>query len=103
MLSVTSMLATSGIDPHCALSFWEDRLSSPTHSPDSQTSSTHYPSLSQPNPLRPHSTHEQDSKSLDSLLRSHPIDEERVERIRHELRDWEKWWAEVKGHQGIAA
>ncbi|KAJ8294321.1 hypothetical protein OF846_002858 [Rhodotorula toruloides] len=97
------MLATSGIDPHCALSFWEDRLSSPAHSPDSPTSSTHYPSLSQPNPLRPHSTHEQDSKSLDSLLRSHPIDEERVERIRHELRDWEKWWAEVKGHQGIAA
>ncbi|BGP25053.1 metalloendopeptidase [Rhodotorula toruloides] len=97
------MLATSGIDPHCALSFWEDRLSSSAHSPDSPSSSIHYPSLSQPNPLRPHSTHEHDSKSLDTLLRSHPIDEERVERIRYELRDWERWWAQIQGQQVATA
>lgn len=96
------MLASSGIDPHCALSFWEDRLSSPAHSPDSTSSSTHYPSLSQPNPLRPHSTHEKESKSVDALLRSHPIDEERVERIRHELRDWERWWAQTRAQQAEA-
>ncbi|GAA5833223.1 hypothetical protein JCM9279_001461 [Rhodotorula babjevae] len=80
------LLATSGIDPHCALSFWEDRVAHPasTSSPSSSSSSAH----AHAHTIRPHST-----TAPESLLRSHPVDEERVERIRDELASWEQWWA----------
>ncbi|BGP48638.1 hypothetical protein JCM10450v2_004514 [Rhodotorula kratochvilovae] len=87
------LLASSGIDPHFALSFWEDRLSPPSSpspsapsSPAAQAAATLTPSLSHPHPLRLHSP-------PDELFRSHPVDEERVARIRSELGAWERWWA----------
>ncbi|BGP16664.1 hypothetical protein JCM10213_000420 [Rhodosporidiobolus nylandii] len=83
------LLASSGIDPHFALSFWEDRLAS--SSPSSASSSHPIPHAH----VHPHSAHSGESKSkvVDGLLRSHPVDEERVVAIREELRGWERWWA----------
>ncbi|GJN90879.1 hypothetical protein Rhopal_003893-T1 [Rhodotorula paludigena] len=107
------LLASSGIDPHFALSFWEDRLSSPAHhAPSSPSaSSTPPPQLSHPHPLRLHSKYAPHAHSpsangddvLDGLFRSHPVDEERVERIRVELAGWEEWWAAHAPAQSAAA
>ncbi|GAA6017494.1 hypothetical protein JCM8202_005706 [Rhodotorula sphaerocarpa] len=86
------LLSAAGIDPRVALSFWENRLppSIPPDQPPSAPSSPNPPpvTLASTHPLRLHSTHD----TLDGLLRSHPVDTERVQRIRDELADWEAWW-----------
>ncbi|GAA5897964.1 hypothetical protein JCM8208_003204 [Rhodotorula glutinis] len=93
------LLASSGIDPHCALSFWEDRVAHPSSSSSSSpsaSSSAH--AHAHAHTVRPHST-----TAPESLLRSHPVDEERVERIRVELASWEKWWASASAAGASAA
>ncbi|GAA5857879.1 hypothetical protein JCM1840_000949 [Sporobolomyces johnsonii] len=88
------LLAGSGIDPRFALEFWSDRLvvhssSSPAASGSSSPPpSTAMPHLSHPNPLRLHYSKE---GGVEGFMRSHPVDEERVERIRRELESWERW------------
>jgi hypothetical protein len=88
---VRSLLAGSGIDPRYALDFWENRLSSPTSAP-----STTLP-FSNTNAVHHHSKNAADSSSptavgmLDGYMRTHPVDEERLEKIRAELRSWEEW------------
>ncbi|GAA5921672.1 hypothetical protein JCM3775_001758 [Rhodotorula graminis] len=93
------LLATSGIDPHCALSFWEDRVAHPSSlssSSSAPASTTH--ARAHAHTVRPHST-----TAPESLLRSHPVDEERVERIRVELASWERWWASASAAGASAA
>ncbi|GAA6041135.1 hypothetical protein JCM8097_004133 [Rhodosporidiobolus ruineniae] len=92
------LLAGSGIDPHYALEFWADRLALSTHSPDASSSSAS-PAFSSsrlppqpPQGIRQHS-HSHTHGAVDGLLRSHPVDEERVEAIKDELEEWERWWA----------
>ncbi|GAA5820667.1 hypothetical protein JCM11251_003104 [Rhodosporidiobolus azoricus] len=97
------LLAGSGIDPNFALEFWEDRLASSTHSPSSSASSSPSHSHS-PLPTLPgirqhsHDAHSAQAKekarALDGLLRSHPVDEERVVVIKQELEEWKRWWEE---------
>ncbi|GAA5969907.1 hypothetical protein JCM21900_004189 [Sporobolomyces salmonicolor] len=92
------LLAGSGIDPRFALEFWSDRLlghlasssSSPSALASSSSSppSTATPHLSHPNPLRLHYSKE---GGVEGFMRSHPVDEERVARIRRELESWERW------------
>ncbi|GAA5983301.1 hypothetical protein JCM10908_000231 [Rhodotorula pacifica] len=86
------LLAAAGIDPRFALSFWEERvatsLPAPTVDPSSSKANSASP-LEQPHPLRLHSKHD----TLDGLMRSHPVDADRVQRIREELADWERWWS----------
>ncbi|GAA5999868.1 hypothetical protein JCM10207_005948 [Rhodosporidiobolus poonsookiae] len=114
------LLAGSGIDPHFALSFWEDRLSTTSSGPSSPPSLSSSSAISASSdsrpalhPVRLHShahphshshahlpAHSQGSatgspegdKVVDGLLRSHPVDEERVEAIKLELAGWERYW-----------
>ncbi|GAA5865711.1 hypothetical protein JCM8547_002755 [Rhodosporidiobolus lusitaniae] len=105
------LLAGSGIDPHFALDFWQDRLASSSQSTSSSASSTssspppHSHSHSHPHTIRQHS-HAPPSSSpsvVDGLIRSHPVDEERVEAIKSELEGWERWWASHPGPAPVAA
>ncbi|GAA5925671.1 uncharacterized protein JCM15063_005086 [Sporobolomyces koalae] len=88
------LLAGSGIDPRFALDFWEDRLSSsPNPSTTTSTGSTTLP-FNHVNTVRHHSHNnatEQSVGLLDGYMRTHPVDQERLERIRQELNDWEEW------------
>ncbi|GAA5967751.1 hypothetical protein JCM11641_005755 [Rhodosporidiobolus odoratus] len=93
------LLASSGIDPHFALTFWEDRLTSSTLSSSSPSTTPpptfHSHSHSHIHPHSPSSPVEKGNEQvLDGLLRSHPVDEERVKAIRDELKGWERWWSQ---------
>ncbi|GAA5887985.1 hypothetical protein JCM6882_000826 [Rhodosporidiobolus microsporus] len=102
------LLAGSGIDPNYALEFWEDRLASAAHSPSSSSPSSpahshsHSPLPTLPG-IRQHShdpssTTRENTHALDGLLRSHPVDEERVVVIKQELEGWRRWW---ESHGGV--
>ncbi|GAA5893800.1 uncharacterized protein JCM6883_003640 [Sporobolomyces salmoneus] len=84
------LLAGSGIDPRFALDFWENRLAAPSTS----ASSTNL--AFSPNPsVHHHSKNSNDGSSpvgmLDGYMRTHPVDRERLEKIRDELKSWEEW------------
>lgn len=92
------LLAHSGIDPRCALNFWEDRLSTLAAAPPASTSTT----SSDPTPpsshlLRLHSPAAAESKegpghdAACGFLRTHPVNEDRVLRLRAELDRWLKY------------
>jgi predicted Zn-dependent protease len=72
-----SLLANAGIDPRIALQFWEERL--PTFSSESSTDSP----VDFPEAAKLHSP-----LQTSSLLRSHPVDQQRIDGIRHELERW---------------
>lgn len=88
-LSYYSLLAGSGIDPRHALAFWEDRLSTPNSSP-----STILPFANNNNNTVHHHSKNASEGSiglLDGYTRTHPVDQERLEKIRAELTSWEKY------------
>ncbi|GAA5863230.1 hypothetical protein JCM3774_000822 [Rhodotorula dairenensis] len=89
------LLAAAGIDPHFALSFWEERVATNESTPSSASDADGPSHLGQPHPLRLHSKHD----TLDGLMRSHPVGADRVRRIREELAGWERWWS---SHQGMS-
>lgn len=83
------LLAGSGIDPRHALAFWEDRLSTPNSSP-----STILPFANNNNNTVHHHSKNASEGSiglLDGYTRTHPVDQERLEKIRAELTSWEKY------------
>jgi len=96
-LSMCSLLAGSGIDPRFALSFWEDRLSTSPLSEDS-------PATSLPRSVRQHSKPSSDSPTgmLDGYMRTHPVDRERLDKIREELKSWEEWNQQNKSEAALA-
>lgn len=89
------LLAGSGIDPRYALDFWENRLSSHQAESSPTSPSTALP-FSQVNAVHHHSKNGTSGEAsptglLDGYMRTHPVDEERLARIRQELKDWEAW------------
>ncbi|GAA5947959.1 hypothetical protein JCM3765_007046 [Sporobolomyces pararoseus] len=82
------LLAGSGIDPRHALAFWEDRLSTPNSSP-----STTLPFANNSNTVHHHSKNASEGSVglLDGYMRTHPVDQERLEKIRAELKSWEDY------------
>ncbi|KAM0749017.1 hypothetical protein T439DRAFT_382101 [Meredithblackwellia eburnea MCA 4105] len=94
------LLAHSGIDPHHALNFWEDRLSTPppsiTPTPSTTTAPPPPPSNANTSHLlrlhSPETKHSHDEEAC-GFLRTHPVNEERVQRLRDELREWERFGA----------
>ncbi|GAA6020870.1 hypothetical protein JCM11491_000013 [Sporobolomyces phaffii] len=90
------LLAGSGIDPRYALDFWENRLSSHQAESPPTSPSTALP-FSQVNAVHHHSKNgtspgeASPTGLLDGYMRTHPVDEERLARIRQELKDWEAW------------
>ncbi|GAA5874771.1 hypothetical protein JCM16303_002977 [Sporobolomyces ruberrimus] len=83
------LLAGSGIDPRFALDFWENRLSN-SPSTSSAAPSTTLP-FSQVNAVHHHSKENPESATgmLDGYMRTHPVDRERLDKIRQELQSWE--------------
>lgn len=83
------LLAYAGIDPRHALLFWENRLQA--KSSDRQISNK-LEDTTPSNHLRLHSSVESQTASQAEVacgfLRSHPVNEERVKKIREELEMW---------------
>lgn len=92
-----SLLAGSGIDPRFALDFWEDRLSTSPGSSSNAPAATPLPSS-----VHQHSktSTEPSTGMLDGYMRTHPVDRERLDKIRDELKSWEEW--NLQNKHGVA-
>jgi Zn-dependent protease with chaperone function len=75
------LLANAGIDPRIALQFWEERIPSLSE-PQSATDAP----VDFPEAAKLHS-----ALQASPLLRSHPVDEQRIEGIRDELERWRRF------------
>ncbi|GAA6060989.1 hypothetical protein JCM10212_000675 [Sporobolomyces blumeae] len=90
------LLAGSGIDPRYALKFWEDRLTvSATSTPTGASLPSTTPPFSDTSRVHHHSKEggstTESTGILDGFIRTHPVDQERLDKIRRELESWERW------------
>lgn len=84
------LLAGSGIDPRVALEYWEDRIAT-AGSPVSPSASLGFPGAMGTVHHHSKSTSEGSTGLLNGYMRTHPVDRERLEKIRAELKRWEEW------------